>query len=109
MVSFAEAKDNWVSYGQELKQQRDDAVAALTDAQAKAQEAADALAQFQADDSATDAQQLADQAAAFAQELQDALDALSPRRCPIPAIPARPPRARSHRSIRCDGVDKVGR
>jgi deoxyribodipyrimidine photolyase len=76
VASFEEAKTAWIDYANNLKTQRDEAVAALESAQGRAQEAADQLAQFQSDDAATDAQQLADQAAAFAQELQDALDSV---------------------------------
>lgn len=90
-AAFEQAKQNWVDYATELLAQRDAAVAALADAQAKAQEAADALAAFQADDAATDAQSLADQAQAFADELQSALDGVKEAPAepePLPEPPA---------------------
>jgi len=91
MASFEEAKQAWVDYATELKSQRDAAVAALESAQTAAQQNADALAAFQADDAATDAQQLADQSQALADELTAALDGVQnpptePR--PLPEPPA---------------------
>jgi hypothetical protein len=76
MASFAEAKQAWVDYTTALKTQRDDAVAALEAAQGQAQAAATALADFQANDEATDAQQLADQAQAFADDLSTTLESV---------------------------------
>ena len=74
MVSFQEAKQNWVDYANELKAQRDAAVSALEQAQTTAQAAAEALQDFQDNDAVTDAQQLADQAQQFADELSTALN-----------------------------------
>lgn len=76
MTALQDAIQGWSSYAQELKAQRDAAVALAETASAKAQENADALAAFQADDAATDASQLAEKEAADAKEVQDALDAL---------------------------------
>jgi hypothetical protein len=96
MASFEEAKQNWVSYATDLKTQRDEAVAALTDAQQKATDAATALQQFQDDDAATDASQLADQAQAFADDLQNTLDGIKdappePEPLPDPGNPSQAP------------------
>ena len=96
MASFEEAKQAWVTYAEDLKAQRDAAVAALTDAQTQAQAAADALAAFQADDAATDAQALADQAQAFADELTTALESVQdlpeqPDPLPDPGNPSQAP------------------
>jgi hypothetical protein len=93
MATLQEALDGWRAYVDELKAQRDAAVQALTDAQAAAQTAADALAAFQADDAATDAQQLADQAQADADAVQAALDAVKTPVEPPPVIeePVEPP------------------
>ena len=91
MASFEEAKAAWVDYATELKAQRDEAVAALEQAQTAAQTAADNLAAFQADDAATDAAQLADQAQTFADELSAALDAVKEPPAepePLPEPPA---------------------
>ena len=87
VASFSEAKQAWIDYANELKTQRDAAVAALTDAQTSAQAAADALAAFQADDAATDAQALADQAQAFADELSTALDQVQNPPAEPPPLP----------------------
>ena len=91
MTSFEQAKENWVSYATELKSQRDEAVAALTDAQQKAADAATALQQFQDDDAATDASQLADQAQQFADELQQALDSVKEPPAEPEPLPEQPP------------------
>lgn len=74
MATLQEAVDGWKQYTADLKAQRDAAVAALDEANTRAQTAADALAAFQADDAATDASQLADQAQADADFVQGALD-----------------------------------
>jgi uncharacterized phage infection (PIP) family protein YhgE len=91
MATFEEAKQAWVEYASDLKTQRDEAIAALTDAQSKAAAAAEALQQFQDDDAATDAQQLADQAQAFADELSQALDAVKEPPAEPPPLPDTPP------------------
>lgn len=91
MATWAESVQAWTDYATELQKQRDDAVAALTEAQASAQSAADALSAYQADDAATDAQQLADQAQQFADQLALALVAVkNPPPAPEP-LPAEPP------------------
>jgi DNA repair exonuclease SbcCD ATPase subunit len=74
VATLQEAVDGWRAYTDELKAQRDAAVAALEEASTRADTAAEALAQFQADDAATDAQQLADQAQADADFVQGELD-----------------------------------
>jgi hypothetical protein len=74
MATLQEAVDGWKAYTAELKAQRDAAVAALDEANTRAQSAADALAAFQADDAATDASQLAAQAQSDADFVQGALD-----------------------------------
>jgi DNA anti-recombination protein RmuC len=76
MATLQEAVQNWTDYANDLKTQRDNAVAALEEANTRAQTAADALAQFQADDAATDATQLAEQAQADADFVQSALDSV---------------------------------
>jgi regulator of replication initiation timing len=76
MASFAEAKQEWVDYATALQEENAALRTALTEAQATAQTNADALAAFQADDATTDAQQLADQEQAFADDLQKTLDEL---------------------------------
>lgn len=76
MASFAEAKQEWVDYTTTLKNENEALRQALTEAAATAQTNADALAAFQADDAQTDAQQLADQEQAFADDLQKTLDEL---------------------------------
>jgi hypothetical protein len=96
MASWEEAKQAWIDYATDLKTQRDDAVAALEAAQTRAQEAADALSAFQADDAQTDAQALADQAQAFADELTSALEAVQeppvePEPLPDPGNPSQAP------------------
>lgn len=84
MASYAEAKQEWVDYTKELQAQNEALRSALTDAQATAQANADALTAFQADDAATDAQQLADQEQAFADDLQATLDGLKTPEEPEP-------------------------
>jgi len=84
MANLQDAIANWTSYATELKNQRDAAVAALDDANSRAQAAADALQQFQDDDAATDAQQLADQAQQDADAVQAALDELQGQLEPTP-------------------------
>jgi predicted nucleic acid-binding Zn-ribbon protein len=74
VATLQEAVDGWRAYTEELKAQRDAAVAALEEASTRADTAAEALAQFQADDAATDAQQLADQAQADADFVSSELD-----------------------------------
>ena len=76
MATYAEVKQEWVEYTQQLQAENAQLRQAATDAQTAAQANADALAQFQADDAATDAQQLADQAQAIADDLQSTLDGL---------------------------------
>jgi len=81
MATLQEALDGWRSYTTDLKAatdaanaRADAAVAALDDANNRAQTAAQALSDFQADDAATDAHQLADQAQQDADAVQAALD-----------------------------------
>jgi hypothetical protein len=86
MATLAEAVQGWRDYTAALQQQRDAAVAALDEANSRAQSAADALAAFQADDAATDAQQLADQAQADADFVQGALNDVQNPVVPPPVI-----------------------
>jgi predicted enzyme involved in methoxymalonyl-ACP biosynthesis len=91
MATYAESKQAWVDYTEELQTENADLRSALTDAQATAQANADALAAFQADDAATDAQQLADQEQAFADDLAATLENLkTPPAAPEP-LPDEPP------------------
>lgn len=90
MATWSESVQAWTDYATDLKAQRDAAVAALTDAQQKASDAATALQQFQDDDAATDAQQLADQAQQFADELAAALDAVKSQEPPVEPPPLDP-------------------
>lgn len=93
MATLAEAVQGWRDYTAELKAQRDAAVGSLAEANDRAQAAAEALAQFQADDAATDAQQLADQAQADADFVQSALDEVKtpPAEPPVISEPVEPP------------------
>ena len=74
VATLTEAVQGWRDYTADLKAQRDAAVTALAEANDRAQTAATALADFQANDAETDAQQLADQAKADADFVQSALD-----------------------------------
>lgn len=86
MATLQDAINGWRAYTTELIAQRDSAVAGLTEATKAAKDAADALAQFQADDAATDASQLADQAQAHADAVQAALDEVKNPVVPPPVI-----------------------
>jgi septal ring factor EnvC (AmiA/AmiB activator) len=91
VASWAEVKQGTIDYINELKAQRDEAVGALTDAQSSAQANADALAAFQADDAATDAQQIAEAQQALANELAAAVESVkNPPAEPEP-LPEEPP------------------
>ena len=90
MASYAESKQAWVDYTEELQTENAELRAALTDAQATAQANADALAAFQADDAATDAQQLADQEQAFADDLAKTLEDLKAPAAPPEPLPDEP-------------------
>jgi len=74
MATFAEAVQAWKDAYNGQKARADAAEAALGSAQQAAQDAATALQQFQDDDAATDAQQIADATQALADQLQAALD-----------------------------------
>jgi len=87
MATYAEAKQEWVDYTKQLQDENAQLRQAVTDAQAAAQSNADALAQFQADDAATDAQQLADAAQAVADDLQSTLDGLKNPPAPPEPLP----------------------
>lgn len=78
MATYAEAKQAWVDYTKSLQEENAALRAGLGEAQAAAQANADALAAFQADDAATDAQQLADAAQAVADDLTATLEGLKP-------------------------------
>lgn len=97
MASLSEVLEGFKSWGTSWKDQAtaekaraDAAVAALGDMPQQLQAAADALAQFQADDAATDATQLAQQAQADADAAQAKLDEVLAADVP-PEPPAEPP------------------
>lgn len=90
MATIAEAIQGWTDYAADLKSQRDAAVAALADSQTRLQASADALQQFQDDDAATDAQQLATQAQTDADAVQAALDAVKAQDTPAPGVVSEP-------------------
>jgi hypothetical protein len=73
VATLADAVQGWTDYAAELKAQRDEAVAALAEANTRAQSAVEALNQFVADDAATDASQLATQAQQDADFVANAL------------------------------------
>jgi hypothetical protein len=75
-ASIDQVRADYKAYANELKQQRDDAIALAEQYAATAQANADALAQFQADDAATDATQLAQKEAEDAAAFQSDLDEL---------------------------------
>lgn len=88
MATLNEAVQAWVDFGTALQAENADLRAALEAAQGQAQANADALAAFQADDAATDAQMLVDQAQALADDLTAKLDAL--KNPPPPPPPPEP-------------------
>lgn len=90
MATYAESKQAWVDYTEELQTENAELRSALTEAQATAQANADALAAFQADDAATDAQQLADQEQAFADDLASTLESLKAPVAPPEPLPDEP-------------------
>ncbi|MBV9872055.1 MAG: hypothetical protein JO214_15680 [Frankiaceae bacterium] len=91
VTSIAQVRQDYRDYAQQLKDQRDAALALAESNAAKAQENADALAAFQADDAATDASQLADKEAADAQAFADDLAELKRADEPVePDVPAEP-------------------
>ena len=75
-ASIDQVRADYKAYANDLKEQRDAAVALAEQYAQTAQENADALAAFQADDAATDAQALADKEAEDAAAFQSDLDAL---------------------------------
>lgn len=91
VASWEEVKSGTIAYISELKAQRDEAVAALTEAQTAAQANADALAAFQADDAATDAQQIADAQQALADDLAAAVDSVKNPPVEPEPLPEEPP------------------
>jgi AcrR family transcriptional regulator len=93
MATLQEALDGWRAYVADLKAQIATAVEGLTAAQAAAQTAADALVQFQADETAKDASALAAQAQADADAVAAALDAVKTPVVEPPVItePIEPP------------------
>lgn len=89
MTSIEQVRADYVAYANDLKAQRDAAVALAEQYATTAQENADALAAFQADDAATDASQLAAKEAEDAAAFQSDLDALKAADQPVePAPPA---------------------
>ena len=83
-ASIDQVRADYKQYANELKQQRDDAIALAEQYATTAQENADALAQFQADDAATDATQLAQKEAEDAAAFQSDLDELKAADEPTP-------------------------
>lgn len=81
---------DYKAYAQELKTQRDDAIALAESNATKAAENAAALAAFQADDAATDASQLAAKEAEDAQAFADDLAELKAAPTPVEPEPETP-------------------
>ena len=93
-ASIDQVRADYKAYAQELKDQRDAALALAEQATAKAKENADALAAFVADDAATDLQQLADKEAQDAAAFQSDLDGLKAADEPVaPETPTEEPSA----------------
>ena len=90
-ASIDQVRADYKQYAQELKDQRDAAIALAEQQAAKAQENADALQAFVDDDAATDATQLAEQQAADAAAFQSDLDEL--KAADEPAEPSGPTEA----------------
>jgi hypothetical protein len=88
--SIDQVRADYKAYAQDLKSQRDAAIALAEQYAATAQENADALAQFQADDAATDAAQLAEKEAADAAAFQADLDELKSADEPVEPEPEEP-------------------
>lgn len=88
MASIDEVRAAYREAFQDVKDQRDRAIALAQENADGAKANADALAQFQADDAATDASQLAAQAQEFADQFQSDLDSLKDQPTPdVEAIP----------------------
>lgn len=85
MASFDQVRNDYRAYAQELKDQRDQAIAAAQTAQGQASQLASDLQAFQDNDAATDATQLAEQSQTLADQLQSDLDAL--KAAPEPVEP----------------------
>lgn len=89
VAAIDQVRADYMAYANELKAQRDQAITLAEQYAATAQENADALAAFQADDAATDAQALVDKENADAAAFQSDLDALKAADEPAePEVPA---------------------
>ena len=87
VASIEQVRSDYKAYANDLKAQRDAAIALAESNAVKAQENADALAAFQADDAATDASQLAEKEAADAQAFADDLAELKSADEPVEPAP----------------------
>lgn len=87
VTSIEQVRADYRGYAQELKDQRDAAIALAESNLASAQANAQALADFQANDAATDATQLAEKEAADAQAFADDLAALKAQDAPVEPTP----------------------
>lgn len=74
--TYQESKQEWVDYTTALKAENTELRQAVSEAEQAAAANAEALQQFQDDDAATDAQQLADAAQAIADDLHSTLEGL---------------------------------
>ena len=92
-ASIDQVRADYKAYANELKDQRDAAVALAEQYAQTAQENADALAAFQADDAATDATQLAEKEAQDAAAFQDDLNELKAADEPAEPDPGNPSQA----------------
>lgn len=91
VASIDQVRADYKAWGTEVKAQRDAALAALEAKTAEASQLASDLADFQANDAATDASQLAEQAQSIADGLQSDLDSLKDQ--PEPTEPTDGPPA----------------
>lgn len=96
MASYNEVKKSWVDYTTQLQDENASLRTALTQAQQTAQDNANALADFQNDDAATDASQLQEQEQRFADDLQKALDDVKAPKLPPEQLPEGPPGSEPH-------------
>lgn len=90
VATFEDVRAEYKAYTASETARADVAEAALADKTAVAQQLAEDLQKFQDDDTATDAQQLADKAQQLADDLGSDLQALKDARQPAPEEPAEP-------------------